>query len=277
MTVEPRAPKGDPARPDANGGEPSWLGRFRELQLPTYLEKWRDRVRTDPRTGLPMSSQQGQDGPPSIEKLAFQTGSGLQWALKLFTPVAFAFFLVSFWIPIPWLEQLLRTCATAGIIGFGTNWVAIQMLFKPREVRPVLGQGLIPSQRDELIRKVADEVVENLINEDIIRRELDDSRLISRLTEETMKEVRRLVNDPEFGPDTKQVILTYAARFTQSEKFRSEVTAEVQNRVAQVAGSQFANAVVERLRGLWREPIVRAVNRELDELPNTLDRLVGDL
>lgn len=259
--------------------EPSWLGRFRELHLPTYIEKWRDRVRLHPETGLPLTpSREGRSNDGlSFEKLAFRSGAGLRLALRLFTPIAFALFVGSFFIPVDWLEKLVRAASIAALIGFGTNWVAIKMLFRPREVRPVFGQGLIPSQREELIRKVADEVVEKLINEEIIRRELDDSRLISRLTAETTTEVRRLVNDPEFAKDTKQVILTYAARFTQNEQFRSDVAREVEMRVEEVAGTRFAQSVVGRLQGLWREPVVRAVNRELDDLPNTLDRLVGDV
>ena len=276
MAEDRKRPRPDD-EPESTSLEPTWLGRFRELHLPTYLEKWRDRFRTHPQTGLPLSPLKTDDQQLSIEKLAFQSGRELRLALKLFTPIAFAVFLLSFTVPIPWLENLLRACATAGLIGFGTNWVAIQMLFRPREIRPVFGQGLIPSQRDELVRKVTDEVVENLINEDIIRRELDESRLISRLTEETVKEIRRLVRDPEFERDTKQVALTYAAQFAQSEKFRNDVAGEVEKRVEKVAGSRFAHAVVERLRGIWRDPILRAVNRELDELPTTLDRLVGDV
>lgn len=272
-----RTEQGESEEPSGSS-EPSWLGRVRGLSFPSYVEKWRDRFRTDPQTGLPLPTRRPTaEGPPSIEKLAFQAGSGLQWALRLFAPITFAIFLASFVVPVEWLRELLRTCAMAGLIGFGTNWIAIKMLFRPREVRPIFGQGLIPSQREELIRKVTDEVVEKLINEDIIRRELDESRLISRLTEETVKEVRRVVRDPEFVNDTKQVVLTVMAQMTQSEKFRTEVAAEVQSRVELVAGSQFAQALVDRLSGLWREPIIRAVNRELDDLPETLDRLVGEV
>lgn len=259
--------------------EPTWLGRFRELQIGTYVEKWRDRVRLHPETGLPLapSRDRSSNGTLSIEKLAFQTGAGLRLALRLFVPISLSLFGLSFFMPVPWLEELMRACATAALIGFGTNWVAIKMLFRPREVRPIFGQGLIPSQRDELIRKVADEVVEKLINEEIIRRELDESRLISRLTAETTTEVRRLVHDPEFVKDTKQVILTYAAKFTQSEQFRSDVAQEVERRVEEIAGTRFAQSLVGRLQGVWREPVIRVVNRELDDLPTTLDRLVGDV
>jgi uncharacterized membrane-anchored protein YjiN (DUF445 family) len=272
----PPTPPRDPSPPDEAR---SWLGRVRELPLPTYLDKWRDQFRTHPQTGLPLTPlrQRIDEGTLNIEHLAFSTGKGLRLALKLFAPLCFGVFLLSFWIPIEWLEKLLRACSTAGLIGFGTNWVAIKMLFRPREVRPIFGQGLIPSQRDELIQKVADEVVEKLINEEIISRELDESRLLSRLTEETAKEVRRLVRNPEFVRDTKQMVLTYAAKFTQSASFREDVAREVEKRVEAIAGSRFAHGVVGRLRALWREPILRTVNRELDELPDTLDRLVGEV
>lgn len=264
---------------DSPEAPPSWLDKVRDNPLPAYLEKWRERFRTDPRTGLPLTPRRLLDTerPLNIEQLAFSTGAGLRIALKVFAPACFLVFAVSFWVPIPWLETLLRTCSTAGLIGFGTNWVAIKMLFRPREPRPILGQGLIPSQRDQLIQKVADEVIEKLINEEIIHRELEESRLISRLTEETVKEVRRTVRNPEFVADTKEVILTYAAKFTQSASFREQVATEVERRVEQVAGSRFAQGVVGRLRGLWREPILRVVNRELDDLPEALDRLVTEV
>lgn len=272
----PDAPPGGSKRTEPDRG---WLDRVRELPLATYLDKWREQFRTHPQTGLPLTPlrQHLDEGTLNIERLAFSTGKGLRWALKLFAPVAFSVFLVSFWIPIDWLEKVLRACSTAGLIGFGTNWVAIKMLFRPRETRPIFGQGLIPSQRDELIQKVADEVVEKLINEEIIRRELDESRLLTRLTEETVREVRRMVHNPEFVRDTKQMVLTYAAKFAQSEQFREEITAEVEKRIERVTGTRFAHGVVGRLRGVWRDPIARAVNRELDELPETLDRLLGEI
>lgn len=252
---------------------------MREMHLPAYLEKWRERFPTHPQTGLPLTPlrQHLDEGTLNIERLAFSTGKGLRWALKLFAPSCFVVFVASFWVPIDWLEKVLRACSTAGLIGFGTNWVAIKMLFRPRLTRPIFGQGLIPSQRDQLIQKVADEVVEKLINEEIIQRELDESRLISRLTEETAREVRRMVRDPEFVRDTKQMVLTYAAKYARSEAFREEIASEVEKRVESVAGSRLAHMVVGRLRGVWRDPVLRIVNRELDDLPQTLDRLVGEV
>jgi hypothetical protein len=275
-----RKPKPEPdERADLSHAAASWIGRFREQNLMPYLDKWRARLRTDPRTGLILTPLRDDDDidPLSIERLAFHTGKGLRVALRIFAPVAFALFVASLFVPHPVVQKVMRSCSVAGLIGFGTNWVAIKMLFRPRQVRPIFGQGLIPSQRDEIIRKVADEVIEKLINEEIIRQELDDSRLISRLTEETALEVRRLVRDPEFVRDTKQVILTYAGRFARSEQFRDEVTREVQTRVERVAGRSFSAWLLGRFGSVWRDPLTRAVNEELEVLPVTLDRLVGEV
>jgi uncharacterized membrane protein YheB (UPF0754 family) len=256
----------------------AWIGRFREQNLLPYLDKWRQRLQTDPRTGLILKPLDRADLESlSIEKLAFHTGAGLKWALRLFTPFALALFGGSFFVPHPLAQEVLRSVSVAGLIGFGTNWIAVQMLFRPRQVRPVFGQGLIPSQRDEIIRKVADEVIEKLINERIIHQELEENQLIARLTAETAQEIRRLMRDPEFVRDTKQVILTYAGRFARSEQFRDEVSKEIERRVEQVAGTSFSTWLMSRLGGVWREPLERIIHNELDQLPATLDRLVGEV
>jgi hypothetical protein len=270
---DPVDPGGAPAS-ETRG--PSWIDRINEFRLLDYMEKWRQRIRTHPVTGLPLSPARAFDGADSmsIERLAFSTGRGLQLALTLFTPISLALFAFSFlWD----YETIIRSCSVAGLIGFGTNWIAIQMLFRPREIRPVFGQGLIPAQRDEIIRKVADEVLEKLINERIIKQEIDESKLISRLTQETSLEVRRLVRDPEFIRDTKRLILTYAAQFARNEAFREDVVREVERRVERATGRSFTNWIVSGLRGVWREPVVKIVNAELDALPETLDRLVGEI
>lgn len=266
--VRPKHPTLQPA---------AWMNRIGEVQLLPYLDKWRQRFRVDPRTGLPLTPLNPDPEELSFEKLAFKTGAGLRVALRLFVPITASVFLASFLVDHPVWRPLLRSVSIAGLIGFGTNWIAIKMLFRPRETRPIFGQGLIPSQRDEIIRKVADEVIEKLINENIIRQELEDSRLISRLVEETTLELQRLVRDPELVQDTKQLVLTYAAKMAQSDSFREEVTSEVERRVEEVAGSSFASWLVNRMRGVWREPVMRIVNTELDDLPQTLDRLVGEV
>lgn len=55
------------------------------------------------------------------------------------------------------------------LIGWGTNWLAIKMLFHPRTKRgvgPMKVQGVIPARRTELSIQVAEVIQKELINEE---------------------------------------------------------------------------------------------------------------
>src|SRR5688500_9597847 len=55
--------------------------------------------------------------------------------------------------------------AISGLVGFGTNWVAIKMLVHPRV--KVLGvQGVVPARRLELARSIGETLEEHLISGD---------------------------------------------------------------------------------------------------------------
>ncbi len=69
------------------------------------------------------------------------------------------------WIPL-----------VTALIGWGTNWLAIRMLFRPHAPQKVLGltiQGLLPRRRMELADKVAEVVERELLSQHVIREELD--------------------------------------------------------------------------------------------------------
>jgi uncharacterized membrane protein YheB (UPF0754 family) len=55
---------------------------------------------------------------------------------------------------------------TGGLIGWFTNWIAVQMLFRPVRPRRFLTwtiQGVIPRRRDDLIRRIAATVGRDLL------------------------------------------------------------------------------------------------------------------
>ena len=65
----------------------------------------------------------------------------------------------------PWLFF----AAVGGLIGYFTNWMAVKMIFRPRQ--PVMGiQGLIPRRHDDLANKIGETVSNHLITEDDIRK-----------------------------------------------------------------------------------------------------------
>ncbi len=55
------------------------------------------------------------------------------------------------------------------LVGWFTNWLAILMLFRPREPVRILGwtlQGVIPSRHSQLAERIADTVENNLLTQD---------------------------------------------------------------------------------------------------------------
>ena len=259
---------------DADGlAKPGWVDQVREMRFFELFEKYRAKI-TNPRTGLPFEPTVRPPRGLSLEQLAFQTGGGLQLALKVFFPACLLVFSVSFlWD----FYGILRSCSVAGAIGFGTNWVAIKMLFWPRHSRPIFGHGLIPSQRDELIEKVADEVLENLINEELITRKVKETRIVQRFTDASIDKMKAVVADPEFKDDLKQMVLTYIGELTADPDFRVATLRRAERSIEEFAGGRFRNWMVNRLRDVWKAPLVELINRELSHLDETVAGGIGHL
>ena len=81
---------------------------------------------------------------------------------------------------------MLKVLTISGLIGFMTNWVAIKMLFRPTYKRPILGQGLIPAQKDRIAYRLARAVSEDLINPEMIKKKIQESQAISRYREKAI-------------------------------------------------------------------------------------------
>ena len=66
--------------------------------------------------------------------------------------------------PMTWLPWLLFPLIGASI-GYATNWLAIRMLFRPRQRRWGM-QGLLPRRRHELARRIGQVVARDLVRID---------------------------------------------------------------------------------------------------------------
>lgn len=94
---------------------------------------------------------------------------------------------------INWLYIL----SLSGLVGFGTNLIAIRMLFQP-EKKTILGrQGLIPAKRKELASMMAGEIEKRLLNADILERYVTDNNLMDRFFELAGKGLSAILSEPE--------------------------------------------------------------------------------
>jgi len=77
------------------------------------------------------------------------------------------------------IGNVIYAIGLAGLVGFGTNWVAIKMLFHPR--RPFFGiQGVFPRKKPQLARDAARLMEERLISGHRLRVWLEESGAVSR-------------------------------------------------------------------------------------------------
>ena len=69
----------------------------------------------------------------------------------------------------PLVFKLLFTVSISGLIGIGTNTIAIRMLFRPLEkTRLLKRQGLLPKNKDRIANTIAKAVRDRILNEETI-------------------------------------------------------------------------------------------------------------
>lgn len=86
------------------------------------------------------------------------------------------------------------------VIGYFTNWLAIKMLFKPREEKRILGfkvpftPGLIPKERYRISRSVGEAIGEHLITEDTLIKSLKKKEVKEAVKKEILNKFKTLFN-----------------------------------------------------------------------------------
>ena len=171
------------------------------------------------------------------------------------------------------LDGLLLMLSVSGLIGFLTNWLAVEMLFQPRHRRPIFGQGLIPAQRGLVIARLAQAISERLINAQLIHRQIETSGLITRSRETALHVIRGMVEDPEFRTDLKQLVIHYAEQVVADKRVRQELVQLVIEKMRQQA-TGFSGIVLNLLRHFKEEELETQIDTAIRELPGSLDRLL---
>ena len=85
----------------------------------------------------------------------------------------------------------------AGMVGYFTNFLAIKMLFQPKQGQVLGWQGLVPKNKDQIARSLAESVQEQLLSPDIILAYIRERELIEKGTESMAEWVDDHLQDPE--------------------------------------------------------------------------------
>lgn len=185
------------------------------------------------------------------------SGKGIDWALDCCVALSVAALAGAVWLgvakwapslpqPAPWMRASVLVLAS-GAIGFGTNWLAIKMLFRPRKPRPWLvfwPQGLLPREQARFAAALARVVSERLLHPDAIADGLDDEHLRARVGGALREEMDALLRRPE----TRQALAEMLADGVRER----------------------GPEIVQRLRPELRAAIERGIDEHL-----TAERIIG--
>lgn len=182
-------------------------------------------------------------------------------------------------------EGILRITAVGGLIGFGTNWLAITMLFKPIEKRPILGHGLIPAQKDRIAFRLAQAVSDDLINPEIIKKKISESQVISRYREQSTAYIKSIIDDPVFREELKQWVVVYVDEMIADPDIRSaladRILVQIEDAVhdksfEKVALKAYSFVKGQQMQHIIEEALVQiptSVEKGLDKMDDLLDQL----
>ena len=204
-----------------------------------------------------------------------------KWLINLlffFPFLLLAGFLISFWWDFTGislsifgliidLEGLLKILSIGGLIGFMTNWVAIKMLFRPTFKRPILGQGLIPAQKDRIAYRLAVAVSNDLINPEIIKQKIQDSKSISKYREQATEYIKHVLDDSEFRSELKILLVSYVDEMIAEPEIRTSVAKAIIDQMNQSIDEHSFERVAIKAYSFIKAKKCRSCKNALTKLP----------
>ena len=142
------------------------------------------------------------------------------------------------------------------VIGAFTNWLAIKMMFRPHLPKYIFGMklpftpGLIPKERGRIADAVATSISENLMNKEVLEKNLLSEDMLTKIgTEYDTFVARQKVNS-----ETLRAFLSHFISSQDLEKIQSdaggELAAQIHSRLADSnLGTMLAHAAVEHAIG----------------------------
>ena len=175
------------------------------------------------------------------------------------------------------LDGLLRIVSVSGLIGFLTNWLAITMLFNPRQQRPIFGRGLIPAQRERVIYRLATAVSEELINEEIIAAKIEESQVIPRYRQMAVDVARGVIEDEDFRQELKLMASDYMNKVLASDEVRARIVDFTVEKLETRLGEGISGLALKVYRFLNEDDFRNKLDQTVQEIPKSLDNVLDEM
>jgi len=129
--------------------------------------------------------------------------SGLVKPLRLFftyiAPILLALAgAAKYYLPDAIWPQIAFAILLASCVGFFTNFIAIKMLFRPRNITAFGRQGLIPRQQPELAQRLGEGINEHFFNAPELRDYIDQNQLLPKASNSLKQFLDAKLQEPKF-------------------------------------------------------------------------------
>ncbi|MCX8112500.1 MAG: DUF445 domain-containing protein [Bacteroidia bacterium] len=153
--------------------------------------------------------------------------------------------------------------AVTGLVGYGTNWLAIKMLFYPRKPRPIWGQGLVPAYKMRIVERFSEAISRYILNEEVLQRVLHEAGVAQKLANALTEGTSNLLNDPEFREEVTQAGKRTLQRLVEDPVQQRRLIQVIDARLLQIVPTGIAGSLFRSYRQLnekgYREVLARTV------------------
>ncbi len=179
------------------------------------------------------------------------------------------------------LQNLLKNITVGGLIGYGTNYLAIRMLFRPVEKRPLLGQGLIPAQKDVIIDTLAGGIHKHVLSQNLILQRIEESGLIKKLNEILISGTESILRDEQLREAIKQYLYKNLMGYFEKEEVRKELRDLIDKQVEKKADKGLKKWVINTYKRVNREDYEALIDQVILDIPegtmDVIDRLEDEI
>jgi uncharacterized membrane protein YheB (UPF0754 family) len=173
-------------------------------------------------------------------------------------------------------DAFLIICVS-GLIGYSTNYIAIRMLFRPVVKRPIWGQGLIPAQRNRIIHTLAKGMHKHVLNQDLIRKRVEDSGLVKRINEIIMNGTAGVLRDEELRESLKQLIYEAIEQYASREEVRKDIRSMIDARIDENVEGGVKRFLLQTYKRYNKEDYEEAIDRVVSNIPKISLEVIGKL
>ena len=174
-------------------------------------------------------------------------------------------------------DDILRIISVGGLIGYGTNYIAIKMLFKPVMRRPIWGQGLIPSQKDRIIGQLAGGIHRFILSEEMIKTRIHESRIIQRLNTSLIQSLHELLRDKEFIEEIKTFTNEYLKEILQKEGIRDRFSGHIDTHLEENLNQGFKGFLFKTYKRLNKDDYEAVLNNLVENIPGTITSALAEM